>query len=207
MFRVRCWTLDVSFAAIMKRLSSSFFFRGFLKFISWPLMFLLLLGTGVWSVAAAYFSNLSAEWLRTAAAAGCALLFLGILIKVRPWWLGELAYLSVFVAVLVWFLLIPPSNDRDWQPDVAVLPYADIAGDQVTLHNIRNCDYRSETDYTVHHYDKTFDLTKLRSVDFFTVYWGSPMICHTMMSFGFEGGDYVCFSIETRKEKGEGYSA
>jgi hypothetical protein len=39
------------------------------------------------------------------------------------------------------------------------------------------------------------------------VYWGSPHMAHTMMSFGFEGGDQVCFSIETRKEKGEGYSA
>lgn len=28
-----------------------------------------------------------------------------------------------------------------------------------------------------------------------------------MVSFGFDGGDYVCFSIETRKEKGESYSA
>jgi hypothetical protein len=27
----------------------------------------------------------------------------------------------------------------------------------ITIHNIRNCDYRTETDYTVRHYDKTFD--------------------------------------------------
>ena len=39
------------------------------------------------------------------------------------------------------------------------------------------------------------------------VYWGSPNIAHTMVSFGFSGSDYICFSIETRKEKGEGYSA
>ena len=32
-------------------------------------------------------------------------------------------------------------------------------------------------------------------------------MAHTMVSFEFEGGDTVCFSIETRKEKGEGYSA
>lgn len=41
---------------------------------------------------------------------------------------------------------IAPSNDRDWQADVAVLPYAAIAGDTVTVHNIRNFDYRSEKD-------------------------------------------------------------
>ena len=100
-----------------------------------------------------------------------------------------------------------PSNNRDWQPDVAVLPYADITGNQVTIHNIRNCDYRTETDFDVHHYDRTFDLDALRTVDLYLVTWGSPHIAHTMVSFGFTNGDYVCFSIETRKEKGEDYSA
>jgi uncharacterized protein DUF4105 len=108
---------------------------------------------------------------------------------------------------VLWWLSIPPSQDRDWQPDVAVLPSATFTGDQVTIHNIRNNDYRSETDYTVRYYDKTFDLATLRSVDLFLSYWGSPYIAHTIMSFGFEGGDYVAISIETRKEKGEEYSA
>ena len=100
----------------------------------------------------------------------------------------------------------PPSNNRNWQPDVALLPWAEIQGSKVTIHNIRNCDYRSETDYTVHHYDKTFDLTKLKSLDLSLVYWGSPLIAHTMLSFGFEGNVFVCFSVETRKEVGEAYS-
>jgi hypothetical protein len=130
-----------------------------------------------------------------------------IFVRVRPWWLARVIFLTAAALVIGWFLLIPPSNDRDWQPDVAILPLAEINNDQVTIHNIRNCDYRTETDYTVQHYDKTFDLRKLQSVDFYVVYWGSPMIAHTMLSFGFDGGEYVCFSIETRKEKGEAYSA
>ncbi|HMP84104.1 MAG TPA: DUF4105 domain-containing protein, partial [Verrucomicrobiota bacterium] len=92
-------------------------------------------------------------------------------------------------------------------PDLAVLPYAEISGNQVTIHNIRNCDYRTETDFDVRHYDRTFDLDKLQTVDLYLVYWGSPHMAHTMVSFGFGGGEFVCFSIETRKEKGEGYSA
>ena len=99
-----------------------------------------------------------------------------------------------------------PSNNRNWQPDVALLPWAEIQGNRVTIHNIRNCDYRSETDYTVHHYDKTFDLAALNSLDLSLVYWGSPYIAHTMLSFGFKGGGFVCFSVETRKEVGEAYS-
>lgn len=112
-----------------------------------------------------------------------------------------------FVVVLAWWYSLQPSNSRDWQPDLAVLPYADINGNQVVIHNIRNCDYRTETDFDVHHYDRTFDLAALRTVDLYLVTWGSPDIAHTMVSFGFTNGDYVCFSIETRKEKGEDYSA
>lgn len=112
-----------------------------------------------------------------------------------------------FLLVLGWWLTLKPANDRDWQPDVAVLAHATINTNQVTLHNIRNNDYRTETDFDVRHYDQTFDLDQLRTADLFMVYWGSPNMAHTMISFGFADGGQVCFSIETRKEKGEGYSA
>ena len=158
-----------------------------------------------WGTLAIYYSNLPPR-LRPAAAIcfGAAGLFLDI----RGWnnRRARLIFLAAFAALLVWWLLIPPSNSRDWQPDVAVLPWATIDGNRVTIRNIRNCDYRSETDYTVRHYDKSFDLDKLRSIDLYLVYWGSSLVAHTMISFGFEGDDYVCFSIETRKTKGEDYS-
>jgi len=95
---------------------------------------------------------------------------------------------------------------RDWQPEVAVLPYADIAGDLVTVHNIRNFDYRTETDFVPHWEDRTYDLRQLDSVDLIAVYWAGKAIAHIMVSFGFAGKDYVTVSIETRKEKGESYS-
>jgi hypothetical protein len=167
----------------------------------------ILIALAVWSTMAIYFSNLPTAWLRAAAAAVFALGLLFVFLRVRPAWLAHLIFLGAFAAVVVWFLLTPPSNNRNWQPDLAVLPYADINGDTVTIHNIRNCDYRSETDYAVHYYDKTFDLANLQAVDFFLVYWGSPLIAHTMLSFDFGGGDHVCFSIEARKTKDEAYSA
>ena len=159
-----------------------------------------------WAVLAIYWSNLPG-WLRPVGGAAFGLGMLGVLLFLRPRWRGRLVFGLAWAAVLGWWLTIPPSNSRDWQPDVAVLPYAEIAGNRITIHNIRNCGYRTETDYDVRHYDKTFDLDKLRTVDLYLVYWGSPNIAHTMVSFGFEGGDHVCISIETRKEKGEVYSA
>jgi hypothetical protein len=112
-----------------------------------------------------------------------------------------------FILVLLWWLSLRPSNDRDWSADVAVLPFAEIAGGQAFIHNIRNCDYRSELDYDVNRYDRVFHLDQLRTVDLYLITWGSPNIAHTMVSFGFTNGDYVCFSIETRKKKGQSYSA
>ncbi len=116
------------------------------------------------------------------------------------------AYLALFALLMMWWRGIEPSNERDWQTDVAVLPYAEIEGDVVTVHNIRNFDYRSETDYTPAYYDKRFDLRKLEGADLVAVYWMGPAIAHIFVSFAFAGGDHLAISIETRKEKGESYS-
>jgi uncharacterized protein DUF4105 len=96
-----------------------------------------------------------------------------------------------------------PSNDRDWQPEVAVLPHATIKGDLVTVHNIRNFDYRTETDFTPAYYDRTFDLRRLDRVDLVAVYWMGPAIAHIFLSFGF--GD-AHLSIEVRKTRSKEYS-
>jgi Domain of unknown function (DUF4105) len=159
----------------------------------------------LWAAAALYF-DVRIPWLRLPLAAvyGMGMLTVWILVR-RPWKLVVTG--SGFVVVVAWWFTLQPSNNRDWLPDVAILPYAEITGNQIAIHNIRNCDYRTETDYDVHYYDKTFDLDQLRTVDLYLVTWGSPHIAHTIVSFGFTNGDYVCFSIETRMEKGEAYSA
>jgi len=165
----------------------------------------LLLVT-VWAVAALRF-DVRVSWLRAPLASAYVLAVLAVWIFVKGRWLQIALTACGFVLVLGWWLTLRPSNDRDWQPDLALVAYAEINGNKVSVHNIRNCEYRSETDFDVRYYDKTFDLDRIRSTDFYMVYWGSPYMAHTMVSFGFEGGDYLCFSIETRKEKGEGYSA
>jgi len=115
-------------------------------------------------------------------------------------------FVVAFAVVLLWWGTIKPRNDRDWQPEVAVLPYAEINGNLVTIHNIRNFEYRSETDFTPRYYDKTFDLNKLDTVDLVASYWMGDAIAHMMVSYGFAGQDYLTISIETRKERTESYS-
>ncbi len=109
--------------------------------------------------------------------------------------------------VLVWWRGIEPSNDRDWQADVAVLPHATIDGD--AGHGAQHPQLRLPQRDRLHARPTTtrrFDLRKLEGVDLVAVYWMGPAIAHTFVSFAFAGGDHLAISIETRKEKGEGYS-
>jgi hypothetical protein len=104
-----------------------------------------------------------------------------------------------------------PSNFRDWTPEQAVLPYAEFRGNQVVVHNIRNCHYFAHDTFLVDYYDKTIDLAAVRGVDFITVPFESlPALAHTMLSFEYTEPDgqigHLAISIETRKEKGQSYN-
>jgi hypothetical protein len=167
----------------------------------------LVAGMTAWASLAIYYSDLQGDSVRAGLAGLFALSTLSAFLILPRRVRTLLWFLVVFALVVGWWTTIAPSNARDWQLDVAVLPYATIEGDLVTLHNIRNFTYRTETDFDVHYYDKSFDLRELNSVDLITVYWMGDAIAHVMMSFGFGGKDYVAFSIEARKEKNEGYSS
>lgn len=99
-----------------------------------------------------------------------------------------------------------PSNNRDWSPDQAVLPYAEVTDDRVAVHNIRNCTYLSADSYVLNYYDRTYDLRDVESVDYILVpFRGMPSVAHTMLSFGLTNGEHLCVSVEIRREKGEAY--
>ena len=121
-------------------------------------------------------------------------------------WRPLIVFAIVFPLLLSYWSTIEPKQDRDWAPEYARLAYATINGDQVTVHNIRNFDYRTETDFTPRYYDKTFDLNKLDSVDIIASYWAGDAIAHIIVSFGFAGTDFLAVSIETRRERNESYS-
>ena len=181
-----------------------------LKFIKVSLLVLTLIGTTVWAVLAVYFGDSHSSIVQTCIAAVFGLFGLVTLVSLgfARWRKRFLvAYSILFVAILSWWLFaIKPSNERQWQPDLAKLPYATVDGDIVTVHNIRNFDYRSEFDFSPAYYTKTYDLKKLEGVDLFAVYWMGPAIAHTIMSFNFGDKDYLAVSIEARKELNEGYS-
>ena len=166
----------------------------------------IVIGMTVWAMGVLYYAPLPPR-LRGPLALMFGLATAGAFLALprRRWTL--LGFGLAWGALLLWWSTIPASNHRDWQPDVAILPSATIAGDRVTLHNIRNFTYRTATDFSPRYYDKTFDLQRLESVDLISSYWAGEAIAHLLVSFGFGGQDYVAISIETYKERTEDYSS
>jgi hypothetical protein len=139
-----------------------------------------------------------------------ALLFVLLLLAAIAFVRGKLLKLAIvfgaFVLVASWWLTLKPSNNRPWQPDVARTAWAQIDGDEVTVHNVRNCEYRTNTDFTPHWETRTVRLSQITGMDVAINYWGSPWISHPIVSFLFADALPLCFSIETRKTIGQNYS-
>jgi len=115
--------------------------------------------------------------------------------------------LLVAVVCSGWWMIQRPSNTREWASNLTRLPRATFAGNMVTIHSIRNTRYRSADDYTPAYFDRSFDLDRIRSVDFVMVpFQNNTAAAHTFLIFGFEDGQRVAISVEVRREKGESYS-
>jgi hypothetical protein len=171
-----------------------------------------LLGTALvlltlWGAAALWIDGPESRPVAGALAGGFALASLAALAVLRPFRRGIAVSGLLCAIVLVWWLGLEARNDRDWLEDVARTPRARLEGSRLTIENLRNFEYRSETEYTPRWEVRSFDLDRLTGVDFFLIYWGSPKIAHTIASWAFEDSPPLAISIETRKEKGEEYSA
>jgi Ca2+/Na+ antiporter len=179
--------------------------RRLLGWIAVGFLSLLIIGITLWSALAVYFSN-TENGPRTIRAILIAIAMVAVILFVRPRRYSLLAFVLIFVGVVVWFFSLKETNDRDWSADNANVAWAQIDGDRITLHNVRNFDYRTETEFTPHWETRTYDLSKARSGDLMLVHWGSAAIAHAMISICFDDGQYLAVSIETRKEKAQTYS-
>jgi len=176
-----------------------------LKFFAWGVAWLIVFFCAVWAFGALFYDFPIPGFGKWG-----AILFVVILLAALILVRGKARKLGcvflAFVVVLAWWRTLKPTNDRQWQPDVAVTAWADINGDDVTVHNVRNCDYRTETDYTPHWEARTVRISQITGIDLAVDYWGSPWIAHPIASFQFADARPLCFSIETRKKLGQTYS-
>jgi hypothetical protein len=119
---------------------------------------------------------------------------------------GLVAFAVAFAGLLIWWTRLSPTNDRVWADDVAQATTGSVDGNRVTLHNVRNFEWRSQTDYTQRWETRSYDLDRLKSVDMIMSYWRGPAIAHMLISFGFTDSSYVVFSVEVRRQKTQAFS-
>jgi hypothetical protein len=159
-----------------------------------------------WAGTALFYNFPGPDSLRPVVAIAFVLGAVVALFALRPFLRGAAVAIVAFLLVQLWIFSLEPSNARDWQPDVAELASAKLDGDLLTVRNVRNFVWRSETDFTPQWETRTYDLAKLNGLDMYVSYWGSPTIAHTIMSWDFSDGQHLAISIETRKTVDQQYS-
>lgn len=170
---------------------------------------LLIIGFGVWGALALWYRLPLAPGWRTVAAGvwavGMLALLVGLFLGRRNRVMGT--FIIAASVLLGWWSTLQPSNARDWAPDVARTVRGEINGDTLVLTDVRNFDWRSPTDFTPHWDVRTYDLSKLVSMDLIADYWDGEAIAHTMVSFGFSDGRYLIWSVEMRRRRSDVFSA
>ncbi|CAM5785320.1 hypothetical protein CCAE64S_01540 [Castellaniella caeni] len=185
-----------------------------MSFITHSLLSLALLLALAWGLAALWIQAPGGHGLRlvwmglwAANALAClAAVWLQPRYATPARWVFAVAAVAA-VALAAWWISLTPSNQRNWADDVARSLRGEVHGAVVTLHNVRNFDWRSDTDYTARWQEASYDLETLQSVDMALSYWMGPAIAHTLVSFGFADGRHLVFSVEIRKERHESFSA
>jgi len=120
----------------------------------------------------------------------------------KPW-------LWALLAVgIVAYLLLPGPQPEAWQAPWARAPQFKLDGNDLSISNLRDFRYRTETDFDPRYRTETYDLATLTGADFAECHWdGHEAICHTMISFSFADGRRLVVSPETRLPLGETQNA
>lgn len=179
------------------------------QWLGWVLLVMALVLTVGWAALALWYQVPGSVLVRCVAVAAWAIP--AVLLVVAGWsrHLGAalLAYALAFVLLLAWWRTIKPSNHRDWADDVAQSLTGRVEGSAVILYNVRNFNWRSEEDYDIRWETRCYDLDRLAGADLILSSWGMPGIVHALLSFGFDDGSHVVFSVEVRRRRNQSFSS
>ena len=166
---------------------------------------LVVVPTTIW-IALAVHCHVRRPWLRWFVS--CVPLTivgasLGVL-PLMPWALT--IWLALLVITITWWFSLRPRSDGDWAEGMEVLPRAEIVGDTLHVRNFRNFSYSASGEPVPRYEERTYDLAKLSSLDYFLAHWSGPVMAHTLVSFGFDDGQFLCVSVEARRQRWQSYS-
>jgi len=169
---------------------------------------LLIAPLAAWSILALWFRLPTAEWAKAAAAGAFALIAIATVAALftRRRSAALLVFGLAFGPVAIWWNTILPPADGDWAPDVARQTTGTLNGDVLTISDVRDFDWRGDDDFTERWSPRSYDLSKLKTLDLFLIYWAGPEMAHLIMSFGFDGGEQLAWSIEIKRRKSGEYS-
>lgn len=170
--------------------------------------YLAVLLSAAWAACALWYPSPPGRRVRMAVLVAWLLLTVLVLCAL---WRNVAAWLLLvdgvaFALITLWWITLKPSNQRLWRDELVHMASGEVQGNQVTLHHVRNFDWRSESDYSPRWEVRHYDLDRLIAVDMLLSYWTGPAVAHTLVSFGFEDGSQVAFSVEIRKEQDEQFS-
>jgi hypothetical protein len=156
-----------------------------------------------WAALALWFRLPAPEWAKAAAAGVLVILAFATVLALftRRRWVALWVFALVFGGIVVWWGSIKPPADGDWAPDVARQTTGMLDGDILTLSDVRDFDWVTDNDFSERWSKRSYDLSRLKTLDLFLAYWGGPEMAHLIMSFGFEGGEKLAWSVEVRREK------
>jgi hypothetical protein len=183
----------------MKRHPLGRILSGILRFVAGVLIVIAIL----WATGALIQDLPVPFWLRLAFGVGWLGGALAGWFFFKSRWKARTAVALGFALILGWWYTVAPSATRDWKPEVAVLARAEVEGDRLTIHNVRNFEHQSASSFTPRYETRNYDLTKLKGLDIFLAKWGSELMGHPVVSFDFGAEGHLAFSIEIRPEKGE----
>jgi hypothetical protein len=170
---------------------------------------LVVLLSGTWGALALWYQCPGGTVARTLGAAlwSAAVLALAVIALLRRTWWPLGCYVLMYALLLAWWSTIKPTQQHVWADDVARLLTGEVRGHVVTLHDVRDFDWRSDDDYDARWETQSYDLDRLVSADAVLSHWGSKAIAHAMISFGFDDGRHLVFSVEIRKRRGQQFSS
>jgi Domain of unknown function (DUF4105) len=183
--------------------------RRWLMAVITVLAIVVMFFSGFWGAFALYYQLPGGRAVRLMGSALWTVAVVSLIVAAidQQSWMPLAGYAVAFLALLAWWSTIAPSNHRIWSDDVARLMTGTVQGHTVTLVNVRNFQWRTEHDYDARWETRRYDLDHLDSADAVLSYWGSAAIAHAMLSFGFDDGTHVVFSVEIRKKRHESYSS
>ena len=124
---------------------------------------------------------------------------------------GVILILLLAVFALFWAIVrhlrLRPSNERSWVNDNERIATANFDDGHVTIHNVRDFEWRSNRDFDERWIDVKIKLNEVSKIWFVLEYFDPDrrQMAHTIMSFEMKDGTRISCSIEVRREKGERY--